>query len=422
MLTRHRRKTLLLFDGTDLTVDPGESSFSFDDYDITANGIASATGAIVARNAAGDPLSGKTAVLAIETIAVSAANSLVTCAPAEAANDGTESIILTFRAMDASNRPIPDMPASDIVFAATGTGNTVTQPTGSTNAGGYISGSMVSTVAAAKTVSVTCRGVSITDTATATFTASPPAAGFTNEPVGMTMVAEWNNEATLNAGGWSMEAGSSPGASGGTTTRVTSGYPDTPVIGGSAVIYNQQPGGAAGGNGPGRLEHYFVDGTVDEIFIGLEAQVTAANTTSTAGGGNKIIILTFTNGRRYFLDFDDATGAAGMFGCWGLYDQSTFMVKGSELLTYGQVFKVEWYINRAGGAGAGYMQVWVDGVLALNHTGMTIPTVDFQRAYKEWTNNGNRTTASPVTRVIGEDAGADTANESWISALYMSTR
>ena len=419
MLTRHRRKTLLLFDGADTTVDPAESSFSFDDYDITANSSSTATASIVARNAAGETLSGKTVTLAIETIAVSAANSLVTCSPAEIADDGADTVTITVQVKDASGRPIPDIPAADVVLASTGSGNTITQPTGSTNQQGQISGSMVSTVAAAKTLSATVRGTAITDTATVTVSGTPPAGfGFDNEPVGMTMVAEWNDEATVETADWVFDGGSMPGPTGGTTTRVTSGYPDTPVVGGTAVIYNQIPGGSTGGFGPGRLVHNFVDGVKDEFYFALEGMVTAANTTSTASGGNKIALLYFDDGVRYFLNFDDGS----MAGNWGIYQQSTLLVTGTQPLTYGERFVVEWYMDRSGGAGAGIMQLWVNGVLAVNETALTITTSPLANCYKEWTNNGNRTTASPVTRVIGEHAGADTTMESWISAMKVSTR
>lgn len=195
---------------TDDTVDPAESSFSFDDYDITANSSSTATGSIVARNAAGDPLSGKTAVLAIETIAVSAANGIVT-ATAEIADDGTDRAYVTVTVKDASGRGIPDIPAADVVIAVSGTGNTVTQPTGSTNQAGVIStGYFVSTVAATKTVSATVRSTAITDTASTVVTGTPAAGAFDNEPVGFTMVADWNDGATLTDGGFAPESGSTP--------------------------------------------------------------------------------------------------------------------------------------------------------------------------------------------------------------------
>ena len=60
---------------------------------------------------------------------------------------------------------------ADVVISATGTGNTVVQPTAATGANGQTSGTIASTVAEAKTVSVTINGVTVTQTKVVTFTA-----------------------------------------------------------------------------------------------------------------------------------------------------------------------------------------------------------------------------------------------------------
>jgi hypothetical protein len=59
-----------------------------------------------------------------------------------------------------------------VTLAATGTGNTITQPVGTTGVDGRITGSLSSTKAEAKTVSATVNGaVALTQTATVTVTA-----------------------------------------------------------------------------------------------------------------------------------------------------------------------------------------------------------------------------------------------------------
>jgi len=65
-----------------------------------------------------------------------------------------------------------------VVLAATGSGNTLTQPGGSTNASGVATGTLSSTVAETKTVSATIGGTAITQTATVTVTAGSPATSF----------------------------------------------------------------------------------------------------------------------------------------------------------------------------------------------------------------------------------------------------
>src|SRR5207302_1999148 len=68
-----------------------------------------------------------------------------------------------FRARDASGNLVQ---GATVVLAATGTGNTLTQPTAPTNASGLATGTLGSTVAESKTVSATIDGVVVTQTAT----------------------------------------------------------------------------------------------------------------------------------------------------------------------------------------------------------------------------------------------------------------
>lgn len=63
---------------------------------------------------------------------------------------------------DSQPMPIQNLAAAQVVVAVSGTGNTVTQPTGFTDAAGNIAASFVTTVAENKTISATVRGVAST--------------------------------------------------------------------------------------------------------------------------------------------------------------------------------------------------------------------------------------------------------------------
>ncbi|HET7248343.1 MAG TPA: invasin domain 3-containing protein [Gemmatimonadales bacterium] len=83
---------------------------------------------------------------------------------------GTGSSTITVTVKDAFGNPIS---GSNVVLAATGSGNTLTGG-GTTNASGVASGALSSTVVESKTVSATADGVAITQTATVTVTNQPP--------------------------------------------------------------------------------------------------------------------------------------------------------------------------------------------------------------------------------------------------------
>ncbi|HJS44305.1 MAG TPA: Ig-like domain-containing protein, partial [Gemmatimonadales bacterium] len=101
--------------------------------------------------------------------AVSAAATTVSAAPGTiAASSGATTSTITVTARDQFNNPIQ---GATVVLAASGSGNTVTQPVGTTNASGVATGTLSSTAAGSKTVSATVNGVAITQTATVTVTA-----------------------------------------------------------------------------------------------------------------------------------------------------------------------------------------------------------------------------------------------------------
>ncbi|MGH7537913.1 MAG: Ig-like domain-containing protein [Gemmatimonadales bacterium] len=112
-----------------------------------------------------------TAVVTVTTGPVSASQSTVSASPTSIVAGGGPSTI-TVTAKDAGGNPIS---GATVVLAATGTGNTLTQPSGPTNASGVATGSLSSTDAETKTVSATINGTAITQTAAVGVT--PPGSG-----------------------------------------------------------------------------------------------------------------------------------------------------------------------------------------------------------------------------------------------------
>src|SRR5437879_1638504 len=128
-----------------------------------ANGIA--TGALSSTVAATKTVSATvsgTAVnqkgtLTVTSATVSATLSTVAAAPATI-TAGAGSTTITVTAKDGSGNPIS---GASVVLAATGTGNSGTQPAGRTNGSGVATGTLSSTVAEAKTVSATVSGTAL---------------------------------------------------------------------------------------------------------------------------------------------------------------------------------------------------------------------------------------------------------------------
>jgi hypothetical protein len=82
---------------------------------------------------------------------------------------GTEASTITVTAKDGYGNRIS---GATVVLAATGSGNTFTQPAGLTDVNGVATGTLQSSVEEAKTVSATASGTAITQTATVTVAAS----------------------------------------------------------------------------------------------------------------------------------------------------------------------------------------------------------------------------------------------------------
>jgi Big-like domain-containing protein/invasin-like protein len=109
---------------------------------------------------------------------VSASLSTVTAASPITAGGAGSTITVT--AKDGSGNPIS---GATVVLAATGTGNTLTQPAGTTNASGVATGTLASTVAETKTVSATINGTAITQQPTVTVNPGAAAAlAYTTQP------------------------------------------------------------------------------------------------------------------------------------------------------------------------------------------------------------------------------------------------
>ena len=108
----------------------------------------------------------QTATVTVNAGSVSTATSTLTVSPATiAASNGSSVSTVTVTAKDAFGNPIP---GATVVLAATGSGNTLTQPGSTTNASGVATGTLSSTDQGAKVVSATIGGVTINQTGTVT--------------------------------------------------------------------------------------------------------------------------------------------------------------------------------------------------------------------------------------------------------------
>jgi len=103
-----------------------------------------------------------------------AAACTVTATPSTIGNDGLDSSVIRVRVLDDRGEPMQGLAADKVVLAATGTGNTLTQPTGFTDSNGEITGSLVSTNIATKVVSATVLDAAVTDTASVVVESSVP--------------------------------------------------------------------------------------------------------------------------------------------------------------------------------------------------------------------------------------------------------
>ncbi|HET9708168.1 MAG TPA: Ig-like domain-containing protein [Gemmatimonadales bacterium] len=106
------------------------------------------------------------ATVTVNSAAATGAQTTIAAAPASiAASNGGFTSTITVTAKDAFGNGVS---GATVVLSATGGGNTVVQPAGSTNAGGVATGSLSSTLVGTKTVSATVNGLPVTATTTVT--------------------------------------------------------------------------------------------------------------------------------------------------------------------------------------------------------------------------------------------------------------
>jgi hypothetical protein len=172
----------------------------------------------------------QTATVTVTAGAVSASQSTVTASPTSIqASAGAVISTITVTARDANNNPIQ---GATVTLTATGSGNTLTQPTLPTDVNGQRTGTLSSTATADKVVSATAGGTPITQTATVTVTAgaatklafteqpSNTTAGATiSPPVQVTVQDQFDNTVTGFTGNVRVRIGTNPGGGtlGGTT-------------------------------------------------------------------------------------------------------------------------------------------------------------------------------------------------------------
>ena len=169
---------------------------------------------------------------------VSSTTSTVVAAPASiTASSGSSSATITVTAKDAFGNPVA---GANVVLAATGAGNTVTQPAGATDVNGVATGHLSSTTVGAKIVSATIGATPVTGTDTLTVTpAAATALAFTVQPtttvattaitpaVQVTARDAFGNRATGFSGNVTMAIGTNPG--GGTLSGTLTAAADTGV-------------------------------------------------------------------------------------------------------------------------------------------------------------------------------------------------
>jgi len=256
---------------------------------------------VVSALVAGTPLP-QTVGVTVVPGEVSAIQSSVVAAPASiTASAGTSPATITVTARDEQGNPIPNL---NVVLAATGASNTLTQPTGPTGANGVTTGALSSTVTGVRIVSATIDGTGIDQTDTVTVTAGVPSSqGFLVQPTSMTVgtimapavqveirdqfgnrVTSANNGVVLtfgtNAGGGNLTGGNVTASSGLarfpslSIDKIGTGYTLKSTVGGLADVVSTTFNVTAG------------------IVSAAQSTVVAAPASITAGSGSSTITVT----------------------------------------------------------------------------------------------------------------------------------
>jgi hypothetical protein len=188
-------------------------------------------------------------------------------------NDGTTSATITVTVRNTDGNPFPNRAVTLAFVSGTGT---LTQPVGTTNQQGVITGSVVSTTDNAMVIKATVLGVDITQTASV-----DASGGFrANEPVGYTQITS-QPFVTSDADGW--DVGSAPNKAI-VDASLRTDATDAPVSSPS-VLRAAYPAGYAGGSAP------WVDtrdtGLSDEIYYAMALKL-SANFEGHSSSTNKI--------------------------------------------------------------------------------------------------------------------------------------
>ncbi len=126
---------------------------------------------------------------------VSASQSMVDASPGTiTASTGSNSSIITVTARDGNGDPVEGV---TVTLAATGSGNTITQPAAPTDANGVATGSISSTGAGAKTITATADGVTLNDEPTVTVTPGPVSAARSSVSADPTSIVAGGGSATI---------------------------------------------------------------------------------------------------------------------------------------------------------------------------------------------------------------------------------
>ncbi len=169
----------------------------------------------------------------ITASAVSPSQSTVAAAPATiTASGGTSQSTITVTARDALGNPVSGVP---VVLAATGSGNTIIQPAGLTDASGVATGTLSSTAAGIKTVSATAGGVAITQAPAVTV--NPTTATqleFTVEPGTTAAGAPFSPAVQVTA--WDGFGNTATGFTGTVTVAIGNNPPGNGVLDGTASV------------------------------------------------------------------------------------------------------------------------------------------------------------------------------------------
>jgi hypothetical protein len=235
-----------------------------------ATGTLSSTDAeakIVSATISGVPIT-QTASVTVNPASASASHSTVSASPTTiTASSGSSASTITVTALDAFDNPIQ---GATVVLSATGSGNTLTQPSGTTNASGVATGTLSSTGATAKVVSATIGGVTITQTATVTVTAAGVSAGQSTVSASPTSISASNGSSASTITVTARDAFTNP-IQGATVVLAATGTGNTLTQPGGTT----NPSGAATGTlSATKAESKTVSATINGTLVTQTATVT----------------------------------------------------------------------------------------------------------------------------------------------------